>query len=173
MKQSFLFVLLLIGTTHAAFTQDDTSFVKNTTIFGVKGGLNYTSILSVPENTNDISLFAGLFAETRLSRRFGIQYELRYSVYSTMEFIEAPLLLKYYFNEKLNVFFGPRLDFLVDDNEIAKSFSVAAEIGIQYNFSSHFFIEGSYSLASENQVRVSAFDSGSRSSVRLGIGYKF
>ncbi|WP_460218717.1 outer membrane beta-barrel protein [Psychroserpens sp. MEBiC05023] len=173
MKQSFLFILFIIGITQVSFAQDENAFKGNPTTFGVKGGLNYTSLLSISDDKNEIGLWGSLFAETRLSKRFGIQYELRYSEYSTAEFIEAPLLLKYYFNEKFNMFFGPRLDFLIDDNDVANSFSVAAEIGVQYNFSNHFFLEGSYSLASENQVRVSAFESGTRSSFRLGIGYKF
>ena len=68
---------------------------------------------------------------------------------------------------------GPRLDFSLENNEPAKNFSVALEVGMQYDINKHFFIDGAYSFSFENQIATDSFDTGSRRNFRFGLGYKF
>lgn len=166
------FITLLIFAISIAVAQETTDFSHRPTSFGIKLGLDRTMLLTTEKTTGRTDFYAGVFAETRLSKRIGIHYEMRYSKFKNNNFVEIPLLFKYYFNDNWNIFIGPRMDFLIDDRESINSFTPSAEFGVQYNFSKHFFIEGTYSLSSENQIKIDDYLSGSRSNFRLGIGFK-
>jgi hypothetical protein len=115
------------------------------TRFGVKGGLNYSSI--VGDLTEGLKFrfsgHGGIFLEIDFSEKFKLQPELLYSSqgfqFSTdlatienggtgddndfrtnvqLNFITVPILGKFALNDKLNVEFGPQFGFLL--NQVTK-----------------------------------------------------
>ena len=160
--------------------QENDDFIKNKTIFGVKGGLIFNNFHdNHNKDINNYSFYGGFFSETRLSKKWSFQNELIYSNSEGYDFIEVPLLLKYHINEKWSAFAGPSLDFLVDNTEINTEtipLGLSAVIGTQYNFSEKFFIEGRINLGMTKQIDYSLndqFASFSRNTFRVGIGYRF
>lgn len=173
MKKRLLLLVLLCTTFIALFAQEKEEQTFGKTTFGVKAGLDLTFVSDAGRSEKNSDFYAGLFAETSLSRKLSLQYEMRYSSFGNNYFIEIPLLLKYHFNDKWSMTFGPRMDFLANDRDKARNFSMAAEIGVQYNITEKFFVEGSYSISSERQVVIDPIRTGSRNNLRFGVGYKF
>lgn len=183
MKKSLLSISILLVSIFAVNAQEFNESLKNKTTFGVKAGLNQTFVSNFPNSLSQGGYYAGAFAETRLSEKISFQYELRYATFIDIgqgdeniydhSFIEIPLLLKYHFSDKFVLFFGPRMDFLLDDREPAARFGVSVEVGLQYNFNKNFFIEASFSSGLSNQILINELESGSRGILRLGVGYRF
>jgi len=177
MKKSILLLVPVLFLFQSVCAQDDNLFQKNSTTFGFKLGLDETFVWNSSKTVNRLGYYGGLFAETRLSRKFGLQYEIRYSRYNdagenVLNFIEIPVVAKYYFNDKVNIFLGPRLDFLVDSSDGHNNFTPAVEVGVQYNFSRSFFMEAAYSISSESQIYSDGNNGGTRTNLRLGLGFK-
>jgi len=170
-KKLLLFVLLCTSLSLFAQEKEERTFGKTT--FGIKAGLDHTMVINSQKAVNSVDFYAGLFAETSLSRKLSLQYEMRYSSYGNNYFVEIPLLLKYHFNDKFSMTLGPRMDFLTNDRAGARNFSMAAEIGAQYNITKQFFLDASYSVGFENQIVINPIRTGSRNNLRFGIGYKF
>lgn len=165
-----------------AQAQEDTDFIKNKTTFGVKGGFNYSFLYSSENlNLSDSDVYIGLFSDTRLSEKLSFQSELLYSTSSGHRFVEVPLLIKYHINDKWQVFAGPSLSFSMNNdrninNRRIEPLGISSVIGVQYNFSKRFFIEGFSNLALTNQIN-SPYNNPNtsffRNTFRIGIGYKF
>jgi len=170
----FLFVLSLQA-------QEDNSFIKNKTRFGVKGGFNYNYLYSPEsENLSGSDVYIGFFSETRFSKKWSFQSELIYSTSSSHRFIEIPLLLKYHVNKKWSFFTGPSLSFPITDRNVegraVEPLGLSVVLGTQYNFTKNFFIEGIVNLALTNQINATHNNPSSsffRNTFRIGIGYKF
>ena len=182
MRISFtIFLLLFIYTTSA---QADKKIV--TTKFGFKGGLNHSIINgkdSMGAKTGYIGteLYGGFFSDSRLGQKWNFENELLFSWTDDYHLIEIPLHLKYNFTEKWAVFAGPKLDFIVDDDNDPwedyqfRNFGVSADAGIQFNISNRFFAETRYSKSFTSQITSPSFDinDGKRNTFRIGAGIKF
>ena len=191
--------LVLITTFLFAFTalaQEEENHQKSTTVFGIKGGLNQSYIGGL-DNSGGLSYYGGLFAETRLSKRWSIQNELLFSKVedynvtisngtstfrNDLLLFEVPIHLKYHISDKWSVFAGPKLSFLADG--IAENVGLSIEVGVQYNISKRFFIETRYSNDLFDQARQTSTGETltgpilfsnpvSLGQLRLGLGFKF
>ena len=119
---------------------------KKKSIFGSKGGLNKSYI--VAENKDfytGVELYAGLFIDTNLKEKLNIQNEILFSYTYDYHFIEIPILLKYNLSKKWSFFVGPKLDFIIDDDNDYfeygyqfKNFGVSGVFGGQYDFTKRF-----------------------------------
>ncbi len=187
-KITFVFITTILLSFNAV-AQEETD-IKGTTTFGIKGGLNQSFIYN-SDNSGGLSFYGGLFAETRLSKRWSIQNELLFSQAKNtftpnditfvdnndLTLFEVPIHLKYYITDKLSVFGGPKLSFLAAGN--AENVGLSFEAGVQYDISKRFFLEARYSYDLFNQVTTRPiastpfFDESSLGLLRFGIGYKF
>lgn len=90
---------------------------------GVKLGVNFSSIDDVTEFDNKTGFTGGAFFMIKFNN-FGIQPELLYSQQGAtlniddidLEYINVPLMFKYYIAGGLNLQVGPQFGFLVTDN---------------------------------------------------------
>jgi hypothetical protein len=158
-----------------------------TTRFGFKGGLNHSVVDgkdSLGGKTGYIGneLYSGFFADSRISQKINFENELLFSWTDDYHFIEVPLHLKYKFSEKWAAFIGPKLDFIVDDDNDPfesdykfRNFGVSLDLGIQFNISNRFFAEARYSRSSTEQITSKSFDinDGRRNTYRIGGGVRF
>lgn len=137
--------------------------------FGVKGGVNFSNIYNEEVDDNNVltSFNAGVFAEFPVSEFISIQPELLYSrkgaelVYDNivsgtakfkLNYIEAPVLLKFNLGENFNIHAGPYFAYLIDakvtnesdsgnfdfeenyDNDDFNKFDVGLAAGVGVNF---------------------------------------
>ena len=137
--------------------------------FGVKGGLNLASIdryiNGQPDPKFRTSFHIGGFVEAPLWNKFSLQPELLYSgqgfrikysdeVYvQKLNYLNLPILLKYYISERLSVETGPQMGVLISSNvsdyekkiDFAIDFGLAYKMemglgfGIRYNFGLSYF----------------------------------
>ncbi len=172
MKKSVLLIaIMLLGVT----TVKAQEYVN----FGVKGGVNFSTFagdgIDDFDNPNSRTSFnLGLLAEIPLSEKFSLQPEVLYSgqgydiadrqnannIEYQLDYINVPLLAKYYIAGGLAVEAGPQVAFLansaVDYNPSADSGDISLnkdqfnkvgvdlDLGLSYKFNNGFFVNGRY-----------------------------
>jgi len=157
------------------------------TVFGFKGGLNRSIVNGVEPNGSKtgyigIELYGCFFADTELTEKLNFENEILFSYTDDYHFIEVPLHLKFRVREKWFVLVGPKLDFIVDDdndplesNYRFKNFGVSGDFGVQYHFAKRFFAEVRYSQSFTSQIddlELEIYD-GKRNTFRIGLGIRF
>jgi hypothetical protein len=170
--------------------------------FGVKGGLNISSITNANQdgmNSNSLVGFhVGFFGEFMLNDEFFIQPELLYSTQGVklevdgdkgdlkLDYINVPVMAKYYIADAFSLEFGPQIGFLVsskaksggesiDVKDDTKSIDVSLGFGANYNFAENFMFGARYNLGL-TRVQKDLFpgESESKNSVfQISLGYKF
>lgn len=148
-KQSFFAILFCFLFTYASAQEFS---------FGVKGGINVASIgggtyTGFSGLGSKISFHIGGVAEVPISEKFAVQPELLYSSQGTkwnviggsnlkLDYINLPVLGKYYVLEGLSAEAGPVVGFLLStngDKENFNSLDVAFAIGASYKLNGHIF----------------------------------
>lgn len=152
MKKKVLIIILLVSTC-----------INAQTSFGIKGGASMVTLNGngVDNLNRRVSVhFAGV-VEFELSERFSIQPEIMFSAQGAeqslndyqgtwyLNYINLPLLAKYYINNHLSIEGGPYVGFLMN----AK---------LDWNTNENFGLD-------ELEDRISFIDYG----ISLGLGYKF
>ena len=207
MKKSVLLIaIMLLGYT----TANAQEFVN----FGVKGGVNFSTFagdgINDFNNPNSRTSFnLGLLAEIPLSEKFSLQPEVLYSgqgydiadrqdannIEYQLDYINVPLLAKYYVVDGLGIEFGPQVAFLansaIDYNPSADSGDISLDsdqfnkvgvdldLGLSYKFNNGFFINGRYTYGLtdiyDNSFSNNLFSNAdARNSVfQAGIGFLF
>ncbi|SHG53065.1 porin family protein [Flavobacterium johnsoniae] len=142
------------------------------TRFGVKGGLNISTVGGDARNVSSLVGFhVGGFAEIKIIEKLAIQPELLFSTqgakekfagdkYNTnLNYINVPVLAKYYITKQFTVEAGPQIGFLVSaksDGEDVKDFyrSVDAgfNIGAGYNFTENLSVGLRYYIGLSNVI---------------------
>jgi len=185
MKNRFLFTLLLCITFATASAQDFS--------FGAKGGIN---IASVGGGTytgfgglgSKISFHLGGVAEVPISEKFAVQPELLYSSQGTkwnfvggnnlkLDYINLPILGKYYIIEGLSAEAGPVIGFLLSTNankEDYNSLDVAFTIGASYKLNENIFFSLRYNKGITDINKNEAITISNQNNVfQLSAGYTF
>lgn len=128
--------------------------------------------------------YVSFFKDTQLKEKLSLQTELLFSFTSDYHFIEIPITVKYNIYRKIDVFLGPRLDFLLDDDNdvdeassyLFKNFGISADFGVQYPINKRFFAEIRYSIGFTEQLTRDIqldINNATRNTFRIGIGYRF
>lgn len=160
---------------------------ENKTIFGFKGGFNKSTVDGKePDGTKTgyigYELYGSFFADTELNKKWNLENEILFSYTDDYHFIEVPVHLKYRIKKKWAILLGPKLDFIVDnDNDDFesgyrfKNFGVSGELGVQYSFTKRFFAETRYSRSFTSQIDDLVLDiyGGKRHTFRVGLGIRF
>ena len=178
MKKIIFFVFALFIST--------TSFAQGID-FGVKAGVNFANITDAAGLSNRTGFVAGIFLGGKLNDNIGIQGELLYSQQGAefnagkfeLNYVNVPILVKYYLSERFNVQGGPQFGIVVDDktqtiigeviNDIGtNNFDVAAVIGLGYDLPMGLRLSGRYQFGLSD---VPEMGSGKNSVVTLALGY--
>ena len=197
MKKTFLIVATFFGIAAASAQTDKTGFE-----FGVRGGVNFANItnensdLDSPDSRTNF--YAGLVAELPLHEAFSLQGEVFYSgqgfernipvvndkVTYKADYIQVPLLAKFYIVEGLSIAAWPQFGFKVNekidyngsangvelDADSLKTFDMQGTAGLEYKLDNGLFIQGRYSYGFSDLVK----DSSIHTSVfSAGLGYMF
>lgn len=181
--------------------------------FGPKAGVNFSTLSKVAKAEMLPGFYVGAVAEIKFSEKFSFQPELVYSsqgaknIYSEtlsgttvhhhnhdkIEYINIPLLAKYYFTKAFSIELGPQFGLLIEaknKDEVStngvevkqnrnfkhevNSFDFGIGAGLAYDFSNGFFVNTRYNLGLSKVGRTNQYYSESTNGVtQLGIGYKF
>ena len=154
---------------------------------------------------NFVAFHLGLFYETKIADKFTFQPELLYSAQGGEEndsgfklnYIQIPLMFKYYPSSKFSLEAGPQLGFLVSSSVFQGSASLDADelftgidfglgLGLNYSFTDKVFLNARYNfgltdvssddfktaIANEIGVQPSSI-SMKNSNFQIGLGLKF
>ncbi len=179
MKNFILFILTAFLTTSVLSQQID---------LGIKAGANFATITdaSVLSISNRTGFLIGVFAGVKFGDKLGIQGDLLYSQQGAnsnpkdidLNYINVPIVLKYYLVQGFNLQAGPQFGFIVDDNikDVlgnvieAESFDLAGVLGLGYDFPFGIRIEGRHNFGLTdifNSIK------GKNSVTSIAIGYSF
>ena len=165
MKNLFLVTLVTLFSATTIYAQSDDS----TTQFGVKGGVNLSTVRGddIGEKNELTSFHLGLFMEIPISERFSFQPEVLYSgqgynmtdnnafigeVDYKLDYIQVPLMAKVYIIKGFYAEAGPQFGFKVKEEIDFKSGSDDNDI-----------------IINSEDSQIKGFDT----SLALGTGYKF
>ena len=180
--------------------------------FGPKAGVNLSTLSNSPKAKMLIGFYVGVVAEIKFDDKFSIQPELIYSSqgakydYSVslgnisgtifqekLEYINIPILAKYYIYNGLSVELGPQFGFLVkaeskdeisangttfenkrDFKNEVNSFDFGIGAGLAYDLSNGFFVNARYNFGLTKVGKSDQYYKDSKNGVtQIGVGYKF
>jgi hypothetical protein len=171
------------------------------TRFGVKGGLNLTSFSggNYYDAKSLVGFQVGGFAEIKIIERLSIQPEVLFSTQgakldggsfgdfdSKLNYINIPVLAKFYITKQFTVEAGPQIGFLVsakndgnDAKDNFKSVDTGFNFGVGYNFTDNLGVGLRYTVGLANIADYNAedfdqyLDSPKNSVLALTLAYKF
>lgn len=127
--------------------------------------------------------YVGLFHEVLLSEKTNLHVELQYAQMNedndSSAFLNIPIMLKYYVDEKLSLHVGPQFDFLLEkEAEGINKFGIGLGIGLGYDISEKVFISTRYSLGFTERIDgdldFDEVDLGIKfDTFQIGLGYNF
>jgi hypothetical protein len=166
--------------------------------FGAKVGFNLANVTGdAVGNSTRFGFNGGFFADINLSEKLVFQPELLYSTQgakykgedgynANIDYLNVPLMLKYYVTEKFNIEAGPQVGFLLSakskDSEGSysikdetKSTDFGLNFGLGYDFTKNIFVNGRYNLGLSNIIKnTEGEDYNAKNSVfSFAVGYKF
>jgi len=149
---------------------------------GIKGGVNFANISDVSNLSNKTGFHAGLFAAVKYNK-VAVQADLLYSQQGAklspgkfdLDYVNVPVVLKYYLIQGLNLQVGPQFGFLVNDDipvDEKKNMDVSgvAGAGIDLPFGIRFDARYNFGFTDVSKVEGAK---GKNSVFSLAVGYSF
>lgn len=144
--KKIIFLILLVLFTTKSFSQG--------VDLGIKVGANFASL------TDDVETRTGLnfggFATIKFNDKIALQGDLLYSQQGAelldigkvdLDYMNVPVVLKYYLVKKLNIQVGPQFGFLVNDDDLnTESIDIAGVVGLGLDLPLGFRIDGRYNF---------------------------
>jgi len=174
MKNIFLTLLLVIS--FYGFSQE----VK----YGVRGGYSISNLDfegNTPiTNAHRNSFYIGFFGDMRLSKTVSLVPELQFSAEGAkvevwqLDYIQAPILLKFRLSEKIHVGIGPQVGLKINKvDDAAKNMAYSGVAGLEYKLTHMLFADLRYTYGITNVFDdYLPFEAKNRN-IQLGVGYKF
>lgn len=161
--------------------------------FGAKGGVNITSIgggsnFGVAGLGSKVSFHLGGVAEVPISEKFAVQPELLYSSQGTkwnfsglsslkLDYINLPILCKYFILQGLSAEAGPVVGFLISTNGIKENYNsldVGIGIGASYKLNDNIFFSLRYNKGLTDINKDDALTISNQNNVfQISAGYAF
>ncbi|MFP9119075.1 porin family protein [Flavobacterium sp. RNTU_13] len=200
----FAVIAIMLGISGLMNAQDNGSNTQSMAIsFGIKGGLNLATVNGDIDSPNyRTSFYAGLSVEFPVAEIFSLQLEALYSGQGAefehegsdgdkaelqLDYINVPLLTKFYLFKGFSVEAGPQFSFLLNDEidsnpnsnsgdsptpfrDRLKTFEFGVAGGLTFQtdlglFATARYIQGVTDIADDMNVQNAVF--------QVGLGYKF
>ena len=176
------------------FFMASSALAYSQTKFGIKSGVN---ISNIDYNIKDASpegktgFYAGTFVDFDLSRSFHLQPEVIYSVEGikdgSIDFINVPVVLKWFFVDNIQVHAGPQLGVVIDGEGGTNGLNstvFSGVFGLGYETNSGFMIDTRFAMGATSVIDPDFHvDSGLGYNIvgikgwmrtfQIGLGYKF
>ena len=126
---------------------------------GIKGGATFANLTDVTDGSTKTGFVGGAFVTIKFSDKIAIQGDLLYSQQGVeldvdkinLDYINFPLVLKYYIIKRINIQAGPQFGTVVNDNlgEVfgpndINSFDITGIVGIGIDLPLNLRITGRY-----------------------------
>ena len=163
--------------------------------FGPKAGLNIATLNGVEDSEMKVGLHIGAFAEIFFTDKFALQPELLYSmqgakdsevdIKANYDFINIPIMAKYYVVDGLAVEAGPYVGFLMkaeakgdggslDVKDALNTVDFGLGLGANYNLDNGFFAGARYNLGLTDLSKYNdEGDAVKNGVIQISVGYKF
>ncbi|MAP81197.1 MAG: outer membrane channel superfamily protein [Aequorivita sp.] len=173
-----------------------TALIMSTTAFaqgidlGIKAGANFAKISDVSDLSSKTGFQAGVFAGVKFTEKVAIQADLLYSQQGAefdygkfdLNYVNVPIVLKYYLVQGLNVQVGPQFGFILDDEiyeesiggvrfeENAEKSDVSGIVGAGYDFPFGVRVDARYNFGFTDVLE----NNDSKNNVfSIALGYSF
>jgi opacity protein-like surface antigen len=152
---------------------------------GIKVGMNFSSITDATGLSNRTGYQAGFFAGVKFNDFIGIQADLLYSQQGAdfdldkldLNYINIPVLFKYYVIRGLNLQAGPQFGFVMNDNfedffedVEAEKFDLTGVVGVGYDLFTRIKLEARYNFGITD---IRKDEDWKNTVVSLSLGYSF
>ena len=168
--------------------------------FGPKAGVNISNLSGEADTDMKVGFHVGAFAEIFFTDQFALQPELLYSTQGAKgeilaadfeakyDFINIPIMAKYYFTEGLAIEAGPYVGFLMkaehkiygdssalsgDVKDEMNTLDFGLGIGARYSLNNGFFAGARYNLGLSDIPKENDGDAIKNSVIQISVGYKF
>lgn len=167
----------------------------NAQTFGLKAGMNVSSVSNAEDSESKIGLNAGLFMNAPLAESFSIQPELLYNSKgvkwsdgdgtTNADYISVPVMFQYNATPQFYLEAGPEFSFLMSakdkwdgDSEDVKenfnSFDFSVGLGAGYYFTPNFGLTARYVAGFTDVIKDNDTDETYKNNVfQIGLAYKF
>lgn len=192
MKKLILGLALVAGT--FAFSQKTSTASSSPVRFGVKAGLNISTISNSDLNSK-AGFYGGVFANIPVAQDFSVQPEVLYSgmggkykgnsdVKLNADYIAVPVMLQYNLIPNLYVEAGPQFGFLisakgksngasVDVKDNMKTFDFGLGLGAGYYFTQNIGVNVRYTAGLSDIAKDNSGDASRNGVFQVGLAYKF
>lgn len=200
MKKLVLAAIAVVGLSATGVAQQQVKF-------GPKAGVNFANLSNVDDSEMKTGFHVGAVAEIKFNEKFSIQPEVVYSAQGTKftsdnaevkynnDYINVPIMAKYYIVDGFSVEAGPQIGFLMkaeqegsyrgftgttDVKDYYKSVDFGVGLGLAYDLPMGLFFNARYNLGlSKVQEDVTVgnvtfkADDVKNNVIQIGVGYKF
>ncbi|HLV50693.1 MAG TPA: porin family protein [Flavobacterium sp.] len=195
MKKVMIAAIAVVGFSVTGLAQQQVKF-------GPKAGVNLATLSGDDDAEMKIGFHVGAVAEIKFNDKFSLQPEVLYSaqgaqskentdIKTNNDYINIPIMAKYYFVEGFSLELGPQVGFLMkaeakgengslDTKDFYKSVDFGVGVGLAYDLPQGFFVNARYNLGLSKINE--DFDAGpitietediKNNVIQIGIGYKF
>lgn len=181
--------------------------------FGPKAGVNFSNLSGTDNSEMLVGFHVGAVAEIKVNDKFSVQPELTYSTQGTkfsgnetylgvmtsyenkqkIDYINIPVMAKYYVADGFSVEAGPQVGFLMkaenesdasvggissntksDNKDAFKGTDFGVNFGLAYDLPNGFFVNGRYNLGlTDIRENSDNGDSVKNNVIQVGVGFKF
>lgn len=195
MKKIFLSLAAVLAIGTVAHAQQEVKF-------GPKAGVNFSNLSGLDNTDMKVGFHVGAVAEIKFNDKFSVQPELVYSSQGTkwssdlplvgkvetkinQDYINVPIMAKYYIVDGFSVEAGPQVGFLVkseikagdekqDSKDAFKSVDFGLNFGLAYDLPMGAFVNARYNLGlADIRENTDGGDAIKNSVIQVGVGYKF
>ncbi|ULC58114.1 PorT family protein [Flaviramulus sp. BrNp1-15] len=152
--------------------------------YGVRGGYNISNLdidgSPISENKHRNSIYIGFFANIGLSKTISLVPEIQFSAEGAnaeplnLDYIQAPILLRFRFSEKFHAGFGPQVGLKVHKYEDGMAnFAYSGVAGVEYKVNYAIFVDARYTYGFRNVFDEKTGVTAKNTNIQIGVGYKF
>ena len=157
-----------------------TSFAQGIDV-GIKGGANFATLTDVSDVSTRTGLLIGAFVTLKFSDKMALQGDLLYSQQGAkgengfsdleLDYINFPIVFKYYIIKRLNIQAGPQFGSVINDNYNSnfESFDVSGVVGIGVDLPLHIRVTGRYNFGLTDIAFVDYFGNGFTTNARNSV----
>jgi opacity protein-like surface antigen len=152
--------------------------------YGVRGGLNISNLdfeeIIDFENKHRNSFYIGFFACIEFSKTMSLMPELQFSAEGAnaeplhLDYIQAPILLRFKLNNKFHAALGPQVGLKVHkEDDMATNMAYSGVAGLEYRINYALFVDARYTYGFRNVFDDHLGVSAKNTNIQIGVGYKF
>ncbi len=172
MKKFILIIIALFISTNSFSQELD---------LGIKAGANFATITDYDNASSITGFLAGAFATIKFSDKIAIQGDLLYSQQGAnfdaeeldLDYINFPIVLKYYLFKRLNIHAGSQFGFLINDTNLGtESYDLSGVIGVGLDLPLGLRVDGRYNFGVTDILDIVNVK-GKNSVFSLSLGFSF